>query len=413
MNLDAAATCAKMGIPAQFLPLLQEEWEAAMAEYPPVGAWMSPAMTEALATYCLLDETGRNVAVAAARELQAAEPARRFAWLCHWRLVKRWPHFKSWPGEDDVQGIGRLYLLAALSVIPKIREVHAGMGIPDGITRDTTLVITSLSRYHQVAHDTPGILNVQLHWLRNHIAGMLFRIVRMEFMLGPAVGVGTALRSRRTGEVLLFAPDGVAYDRNGYLNGTGESFDEQGWKSSFAHENGQYCGNVISPHGFALNRPRTLDAAEWLPELVDGEQVLDMHIPAGGNMTLDLCRDSIQKGFNFFARFFPSKPVKAVLSKSWIFNTQFEERLPDSNLARFMRELYLFPVESTGNDGVFFVFCREHPDRATAPRNTSLQKTMLDILERGGKLRSGGMVFLKNDLPWFGTQFYRSRFNPI
>jgi len=28
-------------------------------------------------------------------------------------------------------------------------------------------------------------------------------------------------------------------------------------------------------------------------------------------------------------------------------------------------------------------------------------------------LRSGGMVFLKNDLPWFGTQFYRSRFNPI
>jgi hypothetical protein len=138
-----------------------------------------------------------------------------------------------------------------------------------------------------------------------------------------------------------------------------------------------------------------------------------MHIPPGGNMTLELCRDSIREAFAFFARFFPSRPVRAVLSKSWIFNTQFEERLPDSNLAKFMRELYLFPIASTGTDGLFFVFCREHPDRSTAPRKTALQRAMLDILERGGALRSGGMFFLKRDLPRFGTQHYRSRFSCV
>lgn len=412
-NVRAEPVCAELGIPARFFPVIQEEWDAAMAEYPPAGEWMGPAMVEALSSYCKLDETGQAAAVAASRELQSAEPERRFAWLCHWRLVRKWPHFRNWPGEEDVKGIGRLYLLAALSVIPKIQEVHANMGIPAGITRDTTFGIAGFSLNHGVAHGTPGILNVQLHWLRNHIAGNLFRIVRMEFMLVPAAGVGTALRSRTTGEVVLLAPDGIVYDRNGYVDGSGGVFDEKGWKSSFAFENGQYRGNAVSPLGYAMGRQLTFDASEWVPEFADGDTLLDMHIPPGGNMTLELCRDSIREAFAFFARFFPSRPVRTVLSKSWIFNTQFEERLPDSNLAKFMRELYLFPIASTGTDGLFFVFCREHPDRSTAPRNTALQRAMLDILERGGALRSGGMFFLKRDLPRFGTQHYRSRFSCV
>lgn len=72
-----------------------------------------------------------------------------------------------------------------------------------------------------------------------------------------------------------------------------------------------------------------------------------------------------------------------------------------------MKELYLFPVASSGQDGIFFIFCKEYEALTLPPRKTGLQKAMLSVLESGEKLRSGGMFFLKEDLEAFDQQFYR------
>lgn len=408
MTSSVANVCTALGIPGKFLSVIAEDWDAAMAEIPPAGTWMEAGTVEALCAYGRLDEAGTACALETAREIQVAEPRRCFAWVCHWRLLnKGWPRFQSWPGEEDAKGVGRLYLLAALSVIPKIREAYTAKGIPETITRDTTLRIADFSGNHVVAHGMPGILNAQLHWMRRHVVAEVFRLVRLEFIVGSAGTFGTALRNRKTGEVVLMAPDGIAYDRNGFVDGVGKGIDEKGWKSSFMMEGGRYRGTPISPLGCALSSGVSLAAADWVPEFSSGDMALDMHIPPGGSMTLDLCRESLVKAFEFFARFFPDKPVNAVISRSWIFNTQFEEMLPESNVARFMRELYLFPVESTGSDGFFFIFYKDYPDLSKAPRRTSMQKAMLEVLERGGRLRSGGMFLLKRDIEFFGTQFYR------
>ncbi len=95
------------------------------------------------------------------------------------------------------------------------------------------------------------------------------------------------------------------------------------------------------------------------------------------------------------------------MSRSWIFNTQFEDSMPDSNLAKFMRELYLYPAASNGRDGFFFVYAREYDDLSQAPRDTSLQRTLLDIMAEE-QLRTGAMFILIEDLKHFGHQYYRS-----
>lgn len=128
-------------------------------------------------------------------------------------------------------------------------------------------------------------------------------------------------------------------------------------------------------------------------------------------MTLEACRESMARAFEFFGRFFPGAQKDIIMCCSWIFNTDLEEKLPDSNLARFMRELYLFPAPSWGAPGFFFVFCREPHEfgsLAEAPRNTRLERFMLETLENGRKLRNGGMFFCREDMPRFGTQQYRA-----
>ncbi len=73
-----------------------------------------------------------------------------------------------------------------------------------------------------------------------------------------------------------------------------------------------------------------------------------------------------------------------------------------------MRELYLFPVRSSGNDGVYFIFGRADGDYRDYPRDNSVRRAMLDVLQPGGRLRCGGMFFLADELALFGQQPYRN-----
>ena len=141
---------------------------------------------------------------------------------------------------------------------------------------------------------------------------------------------------------------------------------------------------------------------------------MDMHIPPGGNMTLACCVESMRQGAAFFKRFFPDKPFASITCVSWIFNTQLEYILPaTANLNLFQRELYLYPVLSTGKDGFVFIFDRDDVTPETGPRETRLQKAILDFLTAGHTWRNGGMFFMVIDLPYFGRQIYRTRWETM
>ena len=92
---------------------------------------------------------------------------------------------------------------------------------------------------------------------------------------------------------------------------------------------------------------------------------------------------------------------------SWIFSPNLTNFLPaDSNLVNFTKEVYLFPASSPRQAGIWFFFYQDKFDPKTAPRKTSLQKTLAEYLEQGGDLRVGGMFLLLDDIDKFGTQHY-------
>ena len=168
-------------------------------------------------------------------------------------------------------------------------------------------------------------------------------------------------------------------------------------------------GNPVSPDGFASKEKLTLELSEWREVLVPGEPVIEIHIPEDGPMTVEACADAIERALKFFPEYFPDKPFKGFACESWLFDPHFVSMLkPESNIIKFQKEFYLFPVELSGEDTVWRIFGEKGLEHglANAPRKSSMQKACAEFMERGGFFRSGGGFYLLEDLP-YGRTVYR------
>ncbi len=313
----------------------------------------------------------------------------------------KWPKMSH---EDD--NLGVLYLLAGISMSPLVQKKHNEFGIPRDITEKTCWECASFCMNHQIAYDgKPGILPEQLYWLRNYPQGKLFRIGRFEYMPGKYRHSGPVFRNVNLDSVIALADPRQSLSREGL---TFASDAEACWYPEYKETINGYYGMPINPQGMAVNRRVALPKNKWNKVLSPGESVLDLHIPAGGGMHPSLCKESFCAAFEFFNSYFPKLKPKAIACRSWIFNTQLEHSMPKSNIAKLMKEVYLLPAPPNDRAGLFFVFCREYEKLSDYPRNTRLQKVLLDILESGAKLRTGGMFIFNQDIQYYGTQKYRA-----
>ena len=93
-----------------------------------------------------------------------------------------------------------------------------------------------------------------------------------------------------------------------------------------------------------------------------------------------------------------------------MFSPLVEKMHPEtSNIVKYLREEHLVPVPHGGTDALWFVFFQDKFDHATAPRDTSLQRALLDYLQPGRVWHNGGMFYLADDIDKFGTQVYRDQ----
>ena len=319
---------------------------------------------------------------------------------------------RAWPPLEGVLGelAGAFYLLVALAMVPRVRAKHRELGVAEEVTRETCQEIWCFSDNYRRGHDgRVGIPLNQLFWLRLYPAGRLFRVGRFEYKLQPYNGGVEVYRDRETGETIALAPDGMRFNREGYVDGNAGVFDPDAWTATLAVDEEHATGTPFAPMGMAVCRQVRLPLARWERVLGKGEMTLDMHIPAGGGMSPALCGDSMRRATAFFRETFPDKPFRSITCFSWLFNTQLEQILPpDANLVQYQRELYLFPTPSGGRDGLWFIFLKDDFDPATLPRDTRLRRAVADFLAAGNQWRGGGMFFLTDDLDRFGTQHYRT-----
>jgi hypothetical protein len=130
----------------------------------------------------------------------------------------------------------------------------------------------------------------------------------------------------------------------------------------------------------------------------DGGWVLSTHIPRSGPLTPDEVDASFAAARVFFAEHFADFAVDAFHCHSWLLDPQLAAALPaTSNMALFQRRWTLVGEPGNGDDdAVFFTFARRPPvDLASLPRETTLQRAILDRLADGGHwhVRHGRIAF--------------------
>lgn len=322
--------------------------------------------------------------------------------------IKSWPELNRQLGDD----CGLFYLLIAISLIPEIFKAFEKMGIPEKYAAACCKWLNGTIQIYRAAHDGhPGHNRSQLHWVRHYLDGKLFRIGRLEYMdqTFPDAFNVVIYKNITNGKIAVVAKDQVRFDVEGYILPPDKPDSEAAFTSQLKVTDDLITGTPISPLGTSLNKHIELKTAEWTRILGPGSFTPGIHIPGGGKMTPEACKESFYEAYEFYKKYFPEKKIDAFVCISWIFWPEYEKAMPSSNLAKFMRELYLFPYPpNKGIDGLFFLFGRENGNPADYPRDNSARKAMLEIYDRRGSLNCGGMFFLTEHLEHFGSQYYRN-----
>ncbi len=365
--------------------------------------------------YSGLPEDVDAVLLQAAERVRASAELSSLAWHCQYLVYDvfefpAWQNTRHWPVV--IAGLGDLtsafYLLIALAAVPRMLAAHQQRGIPGQISHDCCAHFpASVRRFGEHNAGRVGMTPGSLYWLQNHVRGDLFRLGRLEFMVKPFRGPLVAWRHRHGGAVVALAGDGVPFDAEGVI---AADANHAVWTSQLVETDRSVTGTPISPLGYGQRDMVALPRAEWEAVLAPEDPILEVHIPAGGDMTPGRCRDSMQQALEFFPRYFPDKPFVGFACGSWILNPELDRIYrPDSNMVLWQRELYLYPLahHPDSRSGLHFIFGTDDVDPATAPRDTSLRRALLEHLETGGRLLGGGMFLLLEDFEHFGTQIYR------
>ncbi len=122
-------------------------------------------------------------------------------------------------------------------------------------------------------------------------------------------------------------------------------------------------------------------------ELLEEGRVCSTHIPRSGPLDPAAVDASFARAARFFPAHFPDRPVTDFWCRSWLLDPALAAALdPGSNMARFQSRWRLYGEPMPGDDdALFFCFARRGAvDRATLPRETSLQRAILDRWSAGG-----------------------------
>ena len=400
-----------------------QSWDESQAVFPSdTPAPLVDANWRAWREICSFDDSIDPVLARTVEAIRDNEPLCRLFWHLYWRTflaperqpAAGWPELEAVLGED--RGVFRL--LAAIGMVPHLYANYARLGFPEEAARHTCQQVRHYcdDAYRYGNEGRPGVYEGSFGWLRHYTERRYVRLGRLEYWLDPTPQNYTVFRNRESQAVVALAAPGIRFDAAGYIHSNPERYrDGEGWTTTFSMDDTQAAGYVLDPRGMGVDKQVTLSLADWECVLQKDDPVLQMHIPAGGKMTPEACRESLLEAREFFRTYCPEENVRAVTCASWIFSNLLEEILPeDANLNHFLREIYLEPRSASGFDGLWFVFLeRGAIDPATARRDTSLQRRILSFLEGGGRWRHGGMFILLDDLDRYGSNIYRANWPPV
>jgi len=400
--------------------VLETEWESSQKSLPDDALpFLSPKSVADACQVLSLPTSAQEEMLAVAGRVSADPRLCALAWNFHhcafrsatyhwWGLIGRWPPADTLIGLLESDG-RTFYLLILISGLPGMQAIYDTRCIPRDVFCDTLIQLKDeLADLHK-RDNVWGLSGPdRVQWYRFILRGELFRLGRLVFQFGLFRFTVRVFRHRTSRAVLAVSEGGVSFLPNGQVNGPGRMQPAGEWTSEFTVEDYGVTGHPIVPGGRALRRQVDLPATEWQQVLARNDPALYIHFPDGSPLAHELCRKSFELAMEFFPRHFPERPYTCFCCDSWVLNSRLQELLPPtSNLVRFQREVYLLPYETHDEQLVNVILGGVPEDPSKAPRDTALQRALLDglVAGRNDDARAGACFLLPEDFNW-GQQVY-------
>lgn len=401
--------------------LVPEAWAASQASLPaaPLDS-LQEAFVRKQAAYCSLPEQAVESLLAAAARLDADAAARAmFHHLLHVQYVldrdtANWPKLDAMLSADA----GAFYLLGLLAGIARTQGLHAELGIPANIVRDTMSDVARHAARYRAQTSRWGLDPLYVGgWLRNHQRGKLYCLGRLQFIAQRFDSSFMIFRHGESRAVCTMMMPGKTLRSDGQFNGAGGVTQTCGlWQTTLTMSDTTITGHRVDPTTGTVERtPVQLERAQWTQVLGAGDTCLDIHIPTGGALTFEDCGASMRQAMTFFPRYFPGPVYRVLTCTSWFLDAQWQNYLKaDSNIVRFMREGYLRPTSSDGWAGFRSIYDMDidygfegTPDFSKCERTTSLQRALFAHMENGGRWRKAGWFILCDEFDWGSQRYWR------
>ena len=294
---------------------------------------------------------------------------------------------------------GNFFLLLVLAAFPQAINFYEQKKLPVSVMNATLKDLNIWIEQYQHERGITGLTHRILGWMQGHLTGGLFKIGRLQFQYPYAmIDEIMVFKHKLTGELQLLSAAGIRYNGSGLIDGVGDVWDEsEHWLSTVKATQTTIIGNPINIMGFAEQAVIELEFELWEKVLQAGDQVLNIHIPAGEPMTPAACSESFELAREFFRKYFPDCDFKAFVCFSWLLDSQFSDILkPTSNILQFQNLGRIWPMKGE-SEAIYRIFGQQAQTEGidVVPHVSSMQRAIASFIHAGGVLRNGGFLLLK------------------
>ena len=294
-----------------------------------------------------LPEDKLSCCISFAAKIQSEPRYRLLAWhLYRYMTLTPMELIENEALPDIIDGLGvesgMLYLLIGLSFIPSFiaraeRENFPVSYAEAGAKRLGSTTVFFAQKYNGAF----GLRGRTLLFQKHYMETATWRIGRFDFVIRQADDTVPEIY-RNGSNIIAFCPDGMPLTAG--RNRAASDAETVRQTRLICHGNTVTGTPVDFRTGLAESTEMTLDLnAGWERAAGSGDWTLFFHIPGGGGMKPELCRESFREAWEFFQKYVPDKEFRLIWSASWIFNPAWREMLPESNLAKLIRRGRLYP----------------------------------------------------------------------
>ncbi len=294
-------------------------------------------------------------------------------------------HYSEWPVPDTVEAV---YpgVFRSLVIIAHTDKLDAALSNKQLSPTHFSAAISTFLECTRDRYDSCGfygLSNEKMWWMQPHMLGHLFRLGRLQFEIA-SYPRGTRIYRHPEGQ------DSVLYHSEG-------TFDAKSWVTAAEafHPRLTEDESFIRGYGFDAEgrlSPKEigLDRSQWRLAVQAGDDVLSVHIPKDGKLSMTAVQESFEEARIFFRKHFPELNLKAFILHTWLLDTQLENFLPPSSNILAFQKLFTIMLKEENESCLFdFIFYTKRcPLEQLVPQN-DFQSRILKFVQHGGRLRSG------------------------